>query len=164
MSAQDSAFAYLQSSAMSASPVGRIVALYDTILRDLRRSIAAIESGKIEARVNAVNHALTVIGELQGVLDYEKGGEAARNLSAFYDVTRSMLVKASVCNSREQCQELLSMFTRVRTAWATIEPNIPQSERVERPRISAPPRRPLPNADPFTGQNSADPGNRDWRG
>src|SRR5271157_5817452 len=101
MTAHDSAFAYHQSSAFGASPVGQVVALYDTILRDLHRATAAIDTGEIEKRCNSINHALTVIGELQGVLDFERGGEPAQNLNNFYNVTRVMITQAGVTSSRE---------------------------------------------------------------
>jgi flagellin-specific chaperone FliS len=52
--------------------VGQVVALYDIIVRDLRRAVEAIDAKQIEARVNASNHALMVIGELQGVLSGTK--------------------------------------------------------------------------------------------
>src|SRR5208283_4689994 len=114
------------------------VALYDTILRDLHRGIAAIEAGQIEKRVNATNHALTVIGELQGVLDFERGGEAARNLSNFYSVTRSMILEASMTSSREKFKELTAMFTRLRAAWSQVERTLaPSSESTQEYRISS---------------------------
>ena len=43
MNEHDSAFAYHQNTAIGASPVGQVVALYDTILRDLHRASAAVE-------------------------------------------------------------------------------------------------------------------------
>src|SRR5882672_157839 len=79
MNILDTAIAYQQSTASAASSVGQVVALYDRILRDIRGAISAIGAGQIENRVNSLNHALTIIGELQGVLDHERGGEAARN-------------------------------------------------------------------------------------
>jgi len=166
MSARDSAFAYLHAAAVSASPVGQVVALYDTILRDLRRALAAIEAKEIEPRVNATNHAMTIIGELQGVLDFEHGGEAAKNLNAFYEVMRAGVMQASIANSREQCEELIACFTRVRAAWAKIEPEIPRpAERVERLRISSPPRT-LPQNEPVTvdAGSSDSSGSGHWRG
>ena len=70
MSKRDSASAYHQTSAVGASSLGQVVALYDIILRDLHRAIAAMEAGQVEKRISAANHALTTIGELQGVLDF----------------------------------------------------------------------------------------------
>src|SRR5208282_1182279 len=75
MNSHESASAYHQSAAFGATAVGQIIALYDRILRDLRQALAAVESARIEERVNSTNHALVVIGELQGVLDLERGGE-----------------------------------------------------------------------------------------
>lgn len=45
------ATAYQHASAGDASPVGNIVALYDTILRDFRRALAALTVGDVETRV-----------------------------------------------------------------------------------------------------------------
>jgi flagellin-specific chaperone FliS len=88
MTSDDSAFAYYQSTAFGASALGQVIALYHTILRDFHRAMAAIGARQIGKRVNAFNHALLVIGELHGVLDYERGGQATRNLSDFYAVAR----------------------------------------------------------------------------
>jgi flagellar secretion chaperone FliS len=138
MSTHDSAFAYRQSSAIGGSPVGQVVALYDTILRDLRRAMSAMEAGNVEKRVVAVNHALVVIGELQGVLDFEHGGEPARHLEDFYKVARTMVMQGSVTNSRETLQEVAAMIMRIRSAWSQIESTVPTSGPVERVRISSP--------------------------
>jgi len=138
MSTQNTAFAYQQFAAFGASPVDQVVALYDRILRDFHRAIAAIAEGKTEERVNASNHALTIIGELQGVLDFERGGEVAGNLNNFYDVTRPMVVQASMMSSRERFEELIAMYSRMRAAWARVARIVPASQPGERPRISSP--------------------------
>jgi flagellar protein FliS len=136
MNILDTAFAYQQSTASAASSVGQVVALYDRILRDLRSAIAAIGAGQIENRVNSLNHALTIIGELQGVLDFQRGGEAARNLDSFYTITRGMVTEAGVTSSVDQLQELVSMFARIRAAWAHVERTVAPSEPTQRLRVS----------------------------
>jgi flagellar biosynthetic protein FliS len=60
---------YQQLAARGASPVGLVVSLYDTILRDFRRAQAALIAGDVEQRVFELNHALTVIAHLQSVLN-----------------------------------------------------------------------------------------------
>ena len=140
MNILDTAFAYQQSTASAASSVGQVVALYDRILRDLRGAIAAIGSGQIENRVNSLNHALTIIGELQGVLDFQRGGEAARNLNSFYTITRAMVTDAGVTSSVDQLQGLVSMFARLRAAWAHVERAVTPSEPTERLRVSTRPQ------------------------
>jgi flagellar secretion chaperone FliS len=140
MNAQDSAFAYHQSTAVSASPVGQVVALYDTILRDLHRAIAAVETAQIDSRVNASNHAITVIGELQGVLDFERGGEPAQNLNNFYNVTRALILEASITCSVDKFKEIVGLFTRLRLAWKHIEASVEPVVTTTRPLIPSQPQ------------------------
>jgi flagellar protein FliS len=146
MNTRDTAAAYQQSTAYAASSVGQVVALYDRILRDFRGAIAAIGTGQIENRVNSLNHALTIIGELQGVLDQERGGEAARNLNSFYTVTRGMVIEAGVKCSVEMLQALVSMFARLRAAWAHVERTVTPAEPTKRLRVSS-------QSQPQTAQN-----------
>jgi len=163
MNSRDSASAYQQSTAVGATAVGQVIALYDTILRDLRRAIAAIEGGRIEDRVNSSNHALVVIGELQGVLDFQRGGEAARNLNSFYNVTRAMTTHASMRSSREEFQQLASMFARLRAAWSQVERTIAPAEPRNRLRISSNPRPTLSQNAAILSESSQGSGNGRWR-
>ena len=118
---EDIAGLYSQAHARGASPLGLVVALYDTILRDLRRASDAIARGDIEKRTFEMNHALRVIAELENVLDHERGGKVAARLQNFYSVTRGMILDASVRNSREAISQLVEIFGTVRQAWREAE-------------------------------------------
>jgi flagellar secretion chaperone FliS len=163
MNSHDSASAYRQSTAVGATAVGQVIALYDIILRDLRGAVAAIDAGQIEQRVNLSNHALIVIGELQGVLDFERGGEPALYLNSFYNVTRAMTTEASLHSSREKFQELISMFARLRAAWSHVERTVTPSQPTERPRITS--SRPAAFSQSLTvpPENSTASGNGNWK-
>ena len=162
MSRQDSTLAYQQTKALGASPVGQVVALYDIILRDLHRTMAAIEAGQIEKRCNAINHALLVIGELQGVLDFERGGEPARRLNSFYNVTRAMATEAGVMSSREKLAELIGMYTRVRAVWSQVERTIGPSEPSRELRISSMPQPITPQTVPVPPEDHDSTSNGEW--
>jgi flagellin-specific chaperone FliS len=45
--------------------------------------MAAIRARQIENRGNSMNHALVIIGEVQGVLDFERGGDVVPKLESF---------------------------------------------------------------------------------
>ena len=158
----DSAVAYQQSAAFSASAAGQVVALYDRILRDLHQAVQATEGGRTEARVVALNHALTIIGELQGVLDYERGGEVAKNLNNFYNVTRGMILKASLSSSVPMLQELAGMFTRLRGAWAQVARSVEQNEPTQRMRISTQPQAAFSQSLPAAQENAPEDGRGGW--
>ena len=121
------ASSYQQASARGATPVGMVVSLYDTILRDFRRAQAAFAAGNIETRVFELNHALTVIAHLQSVLDRQRGGEAAQRFDRFYEITRGMILDANVRPTPESFQNLLDMYSSLRQAWHEAEHNVPGS-------------------------------------
>lgn len=163
MNTNHSAFAYQQSTALSASAVGQVVALYDRILRDLRQALLAVEAGQIEPRVNALNHALTIVGELQGVLDFERGGEVARNLNSFYNVARAITMQACAENSIERLNELVAMFTRLRAAWAQVERTVKPNEPSERLRVSNRPQGNFPVSAAPLPETTSGSGSGGWR-
>lgn len=108
---------YSEGNAQGATPLGLVVALYDTILRDLRRANDAIAQKNVEKRTFEMNHALRVIAELENVLDFERGGKPATQLKSFYAVTRKMILDAGIRNSREAVDQLIEMFGTLRQAW-----------------------------------------------
>lgn len=124
MNETNAAFAYQQASARSATPVGQVVALYDTILRDLRRANEAQAGDNVEKRVFELNHALAVIGHLRGVLDHQHGGDAAKRLERFYEVTHGMILQASVSGNRETVNKLIELYGSLRQAWQVCETQV----------------------------------------
>lgn len=163
MNAHDSAFRYQQSTAFAATAVGQVIALYDAILRDLHRAMEAIAARQIEKSVNVANHSLVVIGELQGVLDFERGGETARHLNSFYNVTRAMISQACVMSSCEQFQELIGMFARVRGAWSHVERTVTPSEPTEKLRISSKQQQILSQDSTVSSEVSEAAGGGGWK-
>jgi flagellar protein FliS len=135
---------YREAAVRGASPVGLVVILYEEALRALRRAEAAMDRGDIEERTNSISHAIQVIGYLQFVLDFERGGAVARQLSSFYNYCRGKMLEASVKNSPDLLAQLVSDFADSTEAWREVEralaaaPHSPQSH-LAAPR-SAPPR------------------------
>ncbi|HSZ18204.1 MAG TPA: flagellar export chaperone FliS [Candidatus Acidoferrum sp.] len=126
----DPSLSYQHAAARGASPVGEIVALYDTILRDFGRALVALQAGDIEARVFELNHAIVVIGYLQYVLDHERGAEPAKHLAQFYSLTRQMIVQANIRATPEPIQELIELYSGVRQAWhqADLQTRVEQTQ------------------------------------
>jgi flagellar protein FliS len=104
-----------------ASPVGLVVLLYGTIVVSLIRALEAVKRNDIEKRVSEINHVLKVIGQLQGVLDFERGGKVAVELDRFYNVMRARALQASFKNSPEILQELIKHFTSLKEAWQIVD-------------------------------------------
>jgi flagellar protein FliS len=111
-----------------------VVKLYDAIIEDLRRALAALRYGQIEPRTSALNHALLIIAELESVLDHDRGGDVARHLKGFYQVTRAMIVEENIRARAEGLEKLIELFLPVRQAWQEAERELALSSNVSAPR------------------------------
>jgi flagellar protein FliS len=149
---KEATLSYQQAAARGASPIGEIVALYDTILRDFGRALIALKSRDIEARVFELNHAIAVIGHLQSVLDHDRGGEPAKHFERFYNITRAMIVQANAKATPESLEELIALYGSVRQAWHQLDQRLPFDPHPA-PLISQP--------EKPTGTNASSPAKED---
>lgn len=117
----DARSSYRESAVRGASPVRLVLCLYEQAISDLRRAAIALEKGAIEARTRHINHALLVIGQLQGTLDSERGGKVARNLEKFYQVLRTGLVEAQGKQSKQILEQQIAVLAVVHEAWQQVE-------------------------------------------
>jgi flagellar protein FliS len=117
-------FEYRKRAVEGTSPIGLVVMLYGTIVASLLRAQAAVKSNDIEKRVLELNHVLRVIGQLQGTLDFERGGEVAAHLDRFYGLMRARVMEASMRNSIPILQELVGHFSSLREAWQVVERSV----------------------------------------
>ena len=121
----DPARLYRESAVRGASPLGLIVILYDEIIRNIRKAQRAFETNNVEQRSNSLRHALEVVGYLHSILNFEKGGDVARNLARFYTVMRAKLVECNTSPARDTFEMLAHEFANVAEAWQ-------QAERISR--------------------------------
>ena len=120
---------YRQAAAQGATPLGQVVALYDAILRDFFRALAALKAGNVAARVEHLNHASGVIGYLASVLDYERGGRVARQLASVYAASTGKIVRANADASAEGIEKLIEFYGDLRQAWFQADQNLKQADR-----------------------------------
>jgi flagellar protein FliS len=140
---------YRQHGNGAASPLRLVVLLYEQLVKDLRNAVAAAERGDIELRTNEIDHALVVVGQLQGTLDMERGGDTAQNLDNFYNLLRFTLLAAPFTSSPEVLRKQISNLLVLREAWAQLDGLT--SEAQPQPSV------PLPRES-----NSA-PARQDWK-
>jgi len=113
--------AYRENAVRGASGVRLVIFLYEQAIQDLRRAAQAMAEGNVELRTQHLNHAISVIGHLQGTLDRERGGKVSRNLEAFYNCVRSRLIEAQARVSEEIVNEQVSYLLSLREAWIEVE-------------------------------------------
>lgn len=117
----NAASSYQRNSLEGASPIGLVVLLYQHGAAGLRRAIAALRAGEVEARTNALHRVLAIVAELKSVLDFEHGGVVARQFAQFYSLAERMILDASCRQDAEPLEELLGQFERIQAAWQQVD-------------------------------------------
>ena len=128
---RDPARVYRESAVRGASPVGLVVILYEEIIRSLRRALDAVQRDQIERRTNELSHAIMVIGYLQSVIDYEKGGQIAHSLSNFYNISRTKILQCSGPGAASLLEPLAAEFSSYAEAWQQIDRELSQHQEPE---------------------------------
>ena len=123
MKIPNAALAYRETASLGASPVGVVVLLYDRLAQDIHAAVAASKTNQVEARTTALNHALLILQQLQGRLDFAAGGAAARQLNAFYNHVRGKLLEAQIRQSPELLLAQAQAIAQIREVWAEVERN-----------------------------------------
>lgn len=117
----DAIQAYRESEIGADNPVHLVLLLYDQLLRDLQRALDAMAKQDIQQRCRELDHALAVVGQLQGTINAESGGEVAQTLDQFYSVVRRNLLLAASQESRDLLERQRKQILAVREAWLEVE-------------------------------------------
>ncbi len=118
---------YQDGAVRGATPIDLVVILYDSAIEDMRRAITAMQQGDVETRALKIGHALMVLQQLQGTLDFQRGGKAAQHFEQFYSLVRAKLLEAQMRSSLELMREQIRYFSEVRDCWV-------QAKRLLQPR------------------------------
>lgn len=122
----NAAAAYQRRSVEGTTPIGLIVLMYQAAVVDFRKAIGAMEvvpngAREIEARTRALHHLLAIVGELKRALDFERGGEVARNFQRLYLLTERLVLQASHDRDPQPLRELLEQYNLILAAWRQAE-------------------------------------------
>lgn len=112
---------YVSESASGVGPVGLVIRVYENIVADLGRAVLAVRDGDVERRTAQLQHALLLIGHLQGALNMQSGGQPARQLEKFYSIARGKILEAQIKQSGKILEDLMQHFLSVRKAWEQVE-------------------------------------------
>lgn len=99
------------------SPQQLVVMCYQAAIRDLQQAKEFHRSGFSDAVHEKVRHAQDIVTELLVGLDYEKGGEIARNLSRIYNFILRELIGIHGTNQEARYDQLIQILGNLKSAW-----------------------------------------------
>lgn len=102
------------------SPYQLVLELFKQILGNVAAAKGAIAQGNIEKRNELLNQAITLIGVLEGSLDFNQGGEISENLASLYEYAIYLIFQANLNNTEKELDEALQILLPLRTAWEQI--------------------------------------------
>lgn len=111
---------YVQTQVRSSSPLELVVMLYDGAIRSVTTALDAMARGDIRTRRDAISKALAIVGELQGTLNMERGGEIAERLDALYTWMTDSIVEATVKQDPKPLEDVRRILDVLRDGWQQI--------------------------------------------
>ncbi|MEO2082773.1 MAG: flagellar export chaperone FliS [Desulfurobacteriaceae bacterium] len=87
-----------------------LVEAYERILEKLRMAVIAMEEEDIKAKADLLSKVTDALVVMKASLDFEKGGEIARNLNDIYEFCISELLKANAHNDINAVKNVISVL------------------------------------------------------
>jgi flagellar protein FliS len=114
--------AYRETQIRTATPGRLIVMLYDGAIKSLNIAIQIMEKkeNKLDIVSNNIIKAQDIISELMVSLDFEKGGEIAKNLFSLYMFMNRELLSANVKKDLVPLQNVRKFLMELREVWNEI--------------------------------------------
>jgi flagellar protein FliS len=89
-------------------------------LRSLEIAETAMKEKKFQLKGEQIHRAINIIEELEDSLDFEKGGELAKNLGTLYPYMVQVLYKSSFNNDPSLVNEVSDLLQGISSAWDNI--------------------------------------------
>ncbi|GHV87213.1 flagellar protein FliS [Spirochaetia bacterium] len=120
--------AYRETRIKTASQGQLVIMLYDEAVKHLDRGLellgvndsGKVDPGKIEKISKSILKTQEIITELMVSLDFDQGGDIARNLFSLYTWFNQELLEANVKRDVRRITVIRNMMNELRGAWAEI--------------------------------------------
>jgi flagellar protein FliS len=110
-----------------ASPTRLVQIVFEHIISQLTIARGCMERindnrplKEVTAKVTAVSKAMALIGQLNGTLDMERGGDVAQNLRALYVYALNRLTLANATNDPRLAGEVAGLIAEIKSGWDQI--------------------------------------------
>ena len=125
MAAHNSKLAAYQSVAVHGGiaaddPHQLILMLMDGAIHRIAAARGCLERRDLAQKAQLLQRAVTIIAELRGSLDHQRGGTLAHNLAELYEYMTRQLLRANAENKAHFLDEVTGLLGEVRAAWVAV--------------------------------------------
>lgn len=97
-----------------------ILMLFDGLMESLATARGHIEHGNTAEKGKALSRAGRIVIGLQGALDFNQGGDLARNLDDLYGYVTRRIIHINVANDLDALEEVRTLMVEIREAWSSL--------------------------------------------
>ena len=108
---------YRKTDILTANRQTILLMMYDAAIRFLKRAIEATKEHNAEDRSKYVIKTQNIVSEFRATLNFELGGEIAKNLDNLYGFVSTRLTQGNLDNKAEYFEEALQVLTTLQTGW-----------------------------------------------
>ncbi|MEZ7892849.1 MAG: flagellar export chaperone FliS [Candidatus Wallbacteria bacterium] len=111
---------YLETQVQTASPVQLINMLYDGAVKFAHLAIAGIRENDIAKKTTNIIKVEKIIIELRNSLNFNQGGEIAKNLDKIYDYMYTTLMDANDQNDTSKIESVIKEILIIKDGWQAV--------------------------------------------
>ncbi len=108
---------YRQNEMQTADPGTILIRLYGGAIDFIQRALTAMENGDVANKGLYIIKAHDIISQFLASLDFEAGGDLARNLEGLYQYMLEQLMIANVNNNPKPLEVVISLLATLKEGW-----------------------------------------------
>ena len=110
-------YAYREASSEGATYIGLLALVYEALAADLLRAGQALLERRVQARCDASNHALLLLGHVETWAEELNDPTLAESLATFYGFLRKRILELQSSVESADFEKLSNLVLEVRSAW-----------------------------------------------
>ncbi|MGE5864151.1 MAG: flagellar export chaperone FliS [Rhizobacter sp.] len=115
----------VETGVVTGSPHQLVSMLFDGFMDAIAQARGALKQGNVEVKGKAIGRAVRIIEEgLKAGLDVKAGGQLAADMRDLYDYVTLRLTQANLRNDEKLLEECQALIEPLRSAWASIGPQV----------------------------------------
>lgn len=110
--------AYKKTSVQTASKEQILLMLYQAAIRNCKKAIEAIDNKNVAKKGEFIGKLQDIVIELNNSLDFEVGGDVAKELASLYDYILYSSTQANIKIEKEPLEGCLNVLNTLYDGWA----------------------------------------------
>lgn len=110
--------AYKKTSVQTASKEQILLMLYQAAIRNCKKAMEAIDNNNVAKKGEFIGKLQDIVIELNNSLDFEVGGEVAKELASLYDYILYSSTQANIKIEKEPLEGCLNVLNTLYDGWS----------------------------------------------